>query len=211
MNNRIANIIQTRTGKMLATVAVLITLLAFAFPAYVSAQGTSCSSIDVQNSGDTISFNYWCYFPVPKGWWDVIPEYDATYESRRVPYVASTEQSRSAARQGWTTDGCSGPEIDNTPITNGLGIFLPSNSGLVTPNDLFEAACVEHDYCYATHGATKQTCDLNFLNNMNYICRIANNGIGCYDVTSIMFTAVVAAPDAQNAYDNAQNFARNNR
>ena len=43
----------------------------------------------------------------------------------------------------------------------------------------FKAACVTHDYCYATCGADKGKCDVNFFADMVAICASLGNPTGC--------------------------------
>jgi hypothetical protein len=68
----------------------------------------------------------------------------------------------------------------------------------------FQAACNEHDKCYATEGMTKAECDANFSRNMDMICNVVG-GAFCQDARRGFVSGVVIAGDAP--YRNAQQWA----
>jgi len=180
---------------------IVLMTIGFFGTSHTQAAGTNCDAVDVLDSGISVNFVYYCNKAHPKGAWDIFPEVRRTWESVRLPNVISEQRTRDAAAYNWRPDGCSAAASYDWMI-------LTSASGLVYPSQLFQSACNEHDYCYAQPGASKQGCDDAFLQNLQFICRVANNGPRCYEVSISMYSGVFTF--GWDAYHNAQNWARRN-
>jgi hypothetical protein len=68
----------------------------------------------------------------------------------------------------------------------------------------FTPACTTHDICYGTCGANKDTCDLNFYNDMVDICNSTCiiSGVKCRALAWVYYQAV--SNFGQGAFDSAQ-------
>jgi RHS repeat-associated protein len=103
------------------------------------------------------------------------------------------------------------------PTYNGCGdATFP---GKYVPNSPFgfpfESSCNGHDICYGTCGASKDSCDKAFLNNMLDVCSaykyLPPLYVKCTGVAVIYYEAVHATKTAANAYKSAQNDACNSK
>lgn len=69
---------------------------------------------------------------------------------------------------------------------------------------VFNSACVGHDRCYSTPGASKASCDSSFASAMANICRGRADVLICLGATAAFYAAVAESPQAQSAYNNDQ-------
>ncbi len=93
-------------------------------------------------------------------------------------------------------DGCSAPDRIEF---KGIGVPTPHKYR-------FNAACYEHDVCYATKGKSKKSCDKMFLRNMKDMCK---HGVrGCKAIATAFYAAVVAK--GKSSYQSGQAYAKKN-
>lgn len=98
-------------------------------------------------------------------------------------------------------DGCSIPvQLKKEPISKYY-------------KKLFKEACNQHDVSYATPDTTKEFADVQFLMNMNTVCKIKENQNivkkgACFNFASYFYLAVVAK--GKESYDNGQRWAKDN-
>lgn len=116
---------------------------------------------------------------------------------RVLPRLA--DESKCPEAKSRATDGCSNKLSD------------PASK---LYNDVFKTACDAHDVCYSIKGVPKVLCDMNFYQNMSYICRDFYQGaanaaqrFSCLSAAGIYADAVSLTPQGAKAYSDDQDWA----
>jgi hypothetical protein len=133
----------------------------------------------------------------------VTRDHHATTEQVRskAPAAPQADSGCDGTRRPLTgPDDCQGSRVSKqgyTPTFNGCG---PAGvGGYVVPDQwddyVLTPACDNHDRCYGTCGSSKDTCDMNFLNDMRNICQADfgpwnPNRYDCYSASWIYYQAV---------------------
>jgi hypothetical protein len=115
-----------------------------------------------------------------------------------------------------TYNGC-GPEagIDLRKVFDHTGVphfkFEPPDDPLWLGN--FVNACINHDCCYGTCGASKTQCDNNFRSELHSVCQDTNSSSGVLDTALLFYCSAIAEqyydavandPQGQAAFDSGQ-------
>ncbi len=164
---------------------------------WVGQAAADCPDVPISCDYGAVGWQGQCYsFPVcqdcgPAQCPHVLPDY------RFLPFLI--DESKCPEAKTRASDGCSNPSSD------------PASA---VYNDVFKIACDAHDVCYSSKGVPKVLCDINFYQNMSFICRDFYKGVvntaqrfSCLAAAGIYADAVSLTPQGAQAYSDDQDWA----